>query len=99
MATPRRCCREVRQWPPLKLKTSMACLLGVLSGFSAAATIEVEDVDDGPPVGCCRQVWHWPPLKLETSMAAPLVAATTEVEDGDGGPPGGAVGISDSGHH
>jgi hypothetical protein len=32
-------------------------------------------------------------------LAACPTAVTTEVGDIDGGPPGGAVGISDSGHH
>jgi hypothetical protein len=44
------CYRLVRQWPPPKLKTSMAGPLGVLSTCPAAATTEVEDVD-GAPLG------------------------------------------------
>jgi hypothetical protein len=43
----------------------------LLSGFSAAATTEVGDVDGGPPGGCCRQVWQRPPPELETSMVGP----------------------------
>jgi hypothetical protein len=49
----------------------MAGPLGVLSVFSAAATIEVEDIDGGPP----------------GVLSVFLAATTTEVEDVDGGPP------------
>jgi hypothetical protein len=45
----------------------------LLSGFPAAATTDVEDVDDGP-LGV---------------LAAGPAAATTDVEYIDGGPPGG----------
>jgi hypothetical protein len=62
----------------------MAGPLGVLAAGPAAATTEVEDVDDMPPLGCWRQ---------------DPAAATTEVEDIDGGPPGGTSGRSDSAHH
>jgi hypothetical protein len=88
------------------LKTSMAGPLGVLAAGLAAATTDVEDVDDGAPGCCCRDFRKRPPLELKTSMAAPLVvlaagpiAATTDVEDIDVMPPMGAVGISGSGHH
>jgi hypothetical protein len=49
--SPGGCCRQVRQWPSPKLKTSMAGPLGVLAVSPAAATTEVEDVDGGPPGG------------------------------------------------
>jgi hypothetical protein len=55
----------------------------LLSGFLAAATTGVGDVDGSP-------------LRV---LAVGLAAATTDVEDIDGGPPGGAVRISGSGHH
>jgi hypothetical protein len=55
----------------------------VLSGFPAAATSEVEDVD-GAPLG---------------ELSEFSAAATTEVEDVDGGPPRGDVGISGSDHN
>jgi hypothetical protein len=68
----------------------------VLAVGPAAATIEAEDVDGGPPRGCWWQGRQWPPLKLKTSMAGPLgvlaagpAADTTEAEDVDGGPPWG----------
>jgi hypothetical protein len=57
--------------------------LGVLSGFPAAATTEVRDVNGGP-------------LGVLSGFPA---AATTKVEDVDGGPHGGAVGVFGSGHH
>jgi hypothetical protein len=46
---PKRCCRHVREHPPLKLKTSMADPLGVLPTCPAAATTGVEDVDVAAP--------------------------------------------------
>jgi hypothetical protein len=77
-------------------QTSTADPLGVLSGFPATVTTNVEDVDDGPPGGCWRQVRQRPPPVLKTSMVGPLgvlvaspTAATTDVKDVDGGPPGG----------
>jgi hypothetical protein len=45
------CWRQVRQWPPLKLKTSMAGPLEVLAVGPAATTTEAKDVDGGPPGG------------------------------------------------
>jgi hypothetical protein len=62
----------------------MAGPLGCWRQGPTAVTIEVEDVDGGPPGGCWRQ--------------GPATA-TTEVEDVDGGPLGGAASMSDSGHH
>jgi hypothetical protein len=55
----------------------------VLAAGPAAATTEVEDVDDGPLGGA-------------DGMST---ATTTDVEDVDGGPPGGASDRSGSGHH
>jgi hypothetical protein len=84
----------------------MAPPWGLLTAGPAAATINVEDVDDGPPGGFWRQVRQRPPPKLETSMAGPLevlaagpAAATTDVEVVDGGPPGGAGSRLGSDHH
>jgi hypothetical protein len=58
-----------------------------MSGFPAAATTDVEDIDGGPPMRCWRQVWQRPPPMLKTSMAGPLglllgflVATTTDVD-------------------
>jgi hypothetical protein len=68
----------------------------LLSGFSAAATTNVEDIDGEPPWGCCQDFWQWPPSMLKMSMVGPLgvlavgpAAATTDVGDIDGGPPRG----------
>jgi hypothetical protein len=61
----------------------MAGPLGVLSGFSAATTTDVADVDGGP-LGV---------------LAVGLTVGTTDVEDVDDGPPGGAGDRSGSGHH
>jgi hypothetical protein len=47
----------------------------VLAAGPTAATIKVEDVDDGPRGGCCRHVRQRPPPKLKTSMAGPLRGA------------------------
>jgi hypothetical protein len=67
------CRRQIRQWSPTKLKTSMAAPWGCWRQGPAAATTEVENIDNGPPGGCWQQ--------------GPAVA-TTEVEDIDGGPLG-----------
>jgi hypothetical protein len=63
---------KVRQWPPPKLKTSIAGPLVCGWQGLVATTTKVEEVDGGPPGGCWRQG---------------LAAVTTNVEDVDGGPP------------
>jgi hypothetical protein len=57
----------------------MADPLGVSAAGPTAATIEVEDVDGGPPAWCWRQVRQRPPPKLKTSTAGPLGVLETEV--------------------
>jgi hypothetical protein len=70
----------------------------VLATGPATATIEVEDIDDGPPGGAraedlgastinAKKRRRWAPWRV---LAVGPAAATTEVEDIDGGPTRGA---------
>jgi hypothetical protein len=74
MADPLGVLAEVRQRPPLKLKTSMAGPLGCWWQVWQWPPPKLETSMSG----------------LLGVLAAGPAAATTEVEDVDGGPPGGA---------
>jgi hypothetical protein len=81
--------------------------LGVVAAGLAAATTEVEDIDDGSPVGCWWQIRHQPHLKLKTSMTDPLGGAGGKVQQRPPpklktsmtAPLGVLAGRSGSGHH
>jgi hypothetical protein len=51
----------------------------VLAADPVVATIEVEDVDGGPPGGAGGKVWQRPPPKLKSSMAGPVQGAGGKV--------------------
>jgi hypothetical protein len=77
------CCRQVRQWPPPELETSMAGPLGVLPAGLAAATTRVGDVDGGPPRGplllAAMSSFQWlagSPARLLSYRCSPSAVAT-----------------------
>jgi hypothetical protein len=78
----------------------------VLAVGPAAATMDVDDVDSGPPRGAVgisgsgqHQSWRRQWRAPRGVLAVGPTATTTDVDDVDDEPPRGAVEISGSGHH